>query len=293
MSQSLRIFSFFIAVMSLASSVAYAQNLPDAPGSPSYTLKADFLGNSFGRTTAATYTFWRQTLTNNKSYNLVRVTPDAGKDMFFCPSTFFSVVLDSTVQRTEFHPGTNSGDISCETISGPKTYILSLGQAPVANIGVDRTLTFRVKSQAGGASDTVASLIIPSAGTPAGNGATVFNYSDAWYVPAESGWGILISHHVDTGGGIFAPFFVYGDNGTSAWYFISGGTWSGNTFTGDISQTTAAPGGIAALAGFDPARVKVTKAGTASILFTSRDSATLTYTINGVTGSKNIVRIGF
>ena len=104
---------------------------------------------------------------------------------------------------------------------------------------------------------------------------------------------MLITHRIDTGGNIFAAFFVYGDNGTSAWYYVSGGTWTGNTFTGDVSMTTAAPGGLAGLAGFDSTKVRSAKAETASFLFTGRDSATLTYVINGVSGTKNITRLDF
>lgn len=157
---------------------------------------------------------------------------------------------------------------------------------------VDKAITFFVKNKRV-LGNIVGSLMIPPAGTLAGNGATVFSYSDVWYVLAEGGWGVLITHRIDTGGNIFAAFFVYGDNGTSAWYYVSGRIWTGNTFTGGVFMTTAAPGGLAALVGFDSTKVRSTKVGTASFLFNGRDSATLTYVINGVSGAKNTARLGF
>lgn len=290
------LFASIAVCISVFALPAFAQGLPDAPGSPAYSLNVDFERSSSSFTSRATYTFWRQVLADGKTYLLVRVTPDANRDFFVCPLTFFDAVVNGTVQDTEFFVATtgatNSIKISCETISGPKTYIVSLVQAQRPNEASTGAVTFRVKSQR--TTGVIAgSLIIPAASAPGGTGATTFNYSDAWYVPTESGWGVLIAHHVDTGGNIFAAFFLYGDSGAPSWYVLTSGTWNGNTFTGDLFQTSAAPGGIAGLATFAPARVSTTRAGSASLLFTSRNTATLSYTVGSVSGTKNIQRLSF
>jgi hypothetical protein len=278
---------------------AHSQSLPPIPGSPSYSFTANFLRANSTVTSLATYTFWRQTLSNGKPYILLRITPEAGKDMFLCDETFFDAVVDSVVRRTEFFENITGPSIGCQTISGPKTYIFSTNTSSIAtltnapSVAIDKTVTFRVRSQAPGATGPHASLVIPPPNASAASGATAFNYSDAWYAPNEGGWGALISHHVDTGGNMFIAFFVYSDSGDPTWYFISGGSWNGNTFSGDIYRSTAPPGGIAALSAFNTDRLNTIRVGGASVLFTGEDAATMTYSIGGVNGSKRIARLKF
>ncbi len=59
--------------------------------------------------------------------------------------------------------------------------------------------------------------------------ATTTDYSDLWWVPAESGWGIQLVQEELT---IFATMFVYDSNGQSTWYtatlsYVASLTWSG------------------------------------------------------------------
>ena len=152
-----------------------------------------------------------------------------------------------------------------------------------------RLLTIRFVTS----SSVVASIVLPVSGTPAGSLATAFNFSDAWYVPSESGWGILMSHHVDTGGNMFVTVYLYDDQGRPKWYAISGGTWAGSQFSGDLLELTGPTGGFATLGGFDPTRVKSQKAGTATFNFSSRDSAQFTYNVGTASGTKTIQRLGF
>lgn len=119
------------------------------------------------------------------------------------------------------------------------------------------------------------------------------NYSDIWWNPSESGWGITIADHETN---IFAVYYTYGQDGKATWYSLSGGTFSQGKriFTGDMYSTT---GPHFAATPFDPAKVVVKKVGTATFDFAPTGvpagRATFTYTINGVTQTKTISRLSF
>lgn len=120
------------------------------------------------------------------------------------------------------------------------------------------------------------------ANTPAAS--PLHDYSDLWWNAAESGWGLSITQHANA---IFAAWYAYDDSGNPTWMVIPGGQWtSGSTFEGDLFSAT----GPDPRFGFDPARVATTKVGTATLSFSARDRGTLTYTANGLTGSKAITR---
>lgn len=115
------------------------------------------------------------------------------------------------------------------------------------------------------------------------------NYSDIWYNPNESGWGLTIADHNSQ---LFAVWFTYRQDGKSTWYVIPGGTFSNNRqrFQGDMYATT---GPAYSAAAFDPSRVTATKVGTATIDFSSYAAATFTYSLAGVTQTKTIARQPF
>lgn len=115
------------------------------------------------------------------------------------------------------------------------------------------------------------------------------NYSDIWFNPAESGWGLTIADHQSN---LFAVWFTYRQDGKPTWYVIPGGTFTNGHqhFAGDIYATT---GPAYSAATFDPSRVTATKVGTAAIDFASYGSANFTYTLAGVTQTKAISRQPF
>jgi len=116
-------------------------------------------------------------------------------------------------------------------------------------------------------------------------------WSDIWWNPSESGWGVNIAQQSDA---MFMTFFVYAADGSAHWY---GGTvYAGAIqpssfarFDGDLYETRG-PG----IAGpFNPASVVARKVGSIAFLPASLGSATLTYTVDGVNVAKSIQRQTF
>ena len=121
-----------------------------------------------------------------------------------------------------------------------------------------------------------------------GFGAQADDFTDLWWNPAESGWGISITQQGNT---IFALWFVYGTDSAPTWYVMSNGVGSHNVFAGDLYKTA---GPAFSAAAFDPNKVSVTKVGTAQLDFSAGDDrGVLSYTINGATVQKSIQRQGF
>jgi len=133
----------------------------------------------------------------------------------------------------------------------------------------------------------VALFIMLSASRTAATTATV-NYNDLWWDPNESGWGISVAQQ---GSILFLTFFIYGVDSKPTW--VSGqlsktgqSTLGEPIFTGDIVVSTGPYYG----GPFDESSVTRRIAGTASFTPDDAVSGTLTYTIDGVSVSKAVVR---
>ena len=115
------------------------------------------------------------------------------------------------------------------------------------------------------------------------------DYQDLWWAgPGENGWGMSITQH---GAMIFAAMYVYDANGSPTWVVMPGGSWNA-AFT-DFSGPLYIPTGTW-FGAYDASRFAVgAPVGSATLHFTSLGSATLTYQINGVSGTKSIVRQPF
>lgn len=123
-----------------------------------------------------------------------------------------------------------------------------------------------------------------------GGTASVTNYTDIWYLPNESGWGINITHHPTPNNNIFAVFYHYTTDNLPRFYIVPGGRFvDSTTFAGDVYLTA----GPAVSSPFSSSRITTTTVGQATIRFTSDSAAQLTLTINGVTFSRNIQRLPF
>ena len=115
------------------------------------------------------------------------------------------------------------------------------------------------------------------------------SYSDMWWAgQAENGWGMSIQQH---GNIQFNALYIYDSNGKPTWYVLPNGTWNANftSYTGLLYQPTSAP-----LNNYTPAQLVVPPSpGNVTLNFTSNSTATLQYTINGVSGQKSMQRQAF
>ena len=112
--------------------------------------------------------------------------------------------------------------------------------------------------------------------------------TDLWWNPDESGWGVNV---IQEGPVVFATFFVYDANGRAHWYVASDMpvkdiTSTSITFGGDLFESHGPYFG----GPFDPAAVTRNMVGTANLFVTFAGTGRLTYTVNGVTVVKSIVR---
>ena len=126
------------------------------------------------------------------------------------------------------------------------------------------------------------------AATPGGRVSRT-NYTDLWWVPSESGWGVNVTQQGST---LFATLFTYeagtGTSNRGVWLVMSAGArQSDGTFLGDLYQTT---GPAFNADPFTPiGGSNVTKVGTMRFRFADGEHGTLTYDVNGASVTKSIV----
>lgn len=115
------------------------------------------------------------------------------------------------------------------------------------------------------------------------------NYQDLWWNPAESGWGINLTHQDDT---LFATLFTYDASGKGLWLVMSAGMrQSDGSYFGDLYQTR---GPAFNAVPFNPIGASnISKVGDMRLRFTNGMTGTLTYTYNGVSVTKAITRQEF
>ena len=105
-----------------------------------------------------------------------------------------------------------------------------------------------------------------------------------WWNQNESGWGAAITQEY---GMIFVTMYTYDAGGKPVWYVASSCPVVADGCTGTLYSVT---GGTASTVPWNGANIGVTSAGTLKLAFTDTNTGTLTYTINGVSGSRAITR---
>ena len=112
---------------------------------------------------------------------------------------------------------------------------------------------------------------------------TIEDYSDLWYLPSESGWGVSVFQQESV---MFAVIFAYGSDGAPRWFVAPDAGRDANApsdrFSGTLYRTT----GPVSLAQFDPARVQTTAVGTFSFAANADGTADIAYTVDGASVSK-------
>jgi len=131
----------------------------------------------------------------------------------------------------------------------------------------------------GGQTRTIALTRQPLA---TGTIAPAVDYTDIWWNPAESGWGMAMAQQY---GITFLAWYVYDSTGKPTWQ-VATCTMSGSSCSGTLYRTTGPAFGPA----FDPNAVQATAAGTITVTFTDANNAVLSYTVGGVTATKNVTR---
>jgi len=117
----------------------------------------------------------------------------------------------------------------------------------------------------------------------AGTGTPAVDYTDLWWNPDESGWGVAMA---EQNANIFLAWYVYDNAGDPVWYVASNCSVSGGGCSGTLYSTTGPAFGTS----FDPGQVHVTTVGSVTVTFTDANDAVLSYTVNGVSASKAITR---
>jgi hypothetical protein len=123
-------------------------------------------------------------------------------------------------------------------------------------------------------------------GTP--DVAPKINVKDIWWAgAAENGWGVSISQQDRS---LFASWYTYDADGKATWFVMSGGTWTGTTYTGELYTTSSSPWlGVP----YNGTKFRTQLVGPVTFGFSDASNATMTYTVNGVTQTKAITRLGF
>jgi hypothetical protein len=121
--------------------------------------------------------------------------------------------------------------------------------------------------------------------------ARAIEYTDLWWNPAESGWGLTVTHQ---GNVTFLAFFVFGTDGKATWYsspaeFTQRDSVLNPIYIGPLFASTGPFYGAA----FNPDGVKVSNVGRATFAVTSPTTANLGYTVNGVLVTKSLIRQTF
>lgn len=111
------------------------------------------------------------------------------------------------------------------------------------------------------------------------------NYQDWWWNPGLSGMGVNIGQQDNT---VAAAWYLYGSDG-KATFLILPGTIVNNKVTGNLYRSTGPLPGPS----YNPNNVSETAVGTASITFTSANTATLAYDYDGLSGSIDLSRLTF
>jgi hypothetical protein len=114
--------------------------------------------------------------------------------------------------------------------------------------------------------------------------AAAVDYTDIWYLPIESGWGVNM---VQSDNFIFATFFVYGSGNQPTWYTAQMASDANGNFAGTLYSTVGSYLG----APWDPTKLVVTPAGIASFVPLNAYQGTLSYSIaSGPMVTKSIQR---
>ena len=129
----------------------------------------------------------------------------------------------------------------------------------------------------------VAAIALALAAGPVRATAYSTDYSDLWWNPAESGWGIQFVQQANV---IFATMFVYDAQGNPTWYTATLDPAGGPLWRGDLYVTRGSWFG----GSFDAGNTGYRRVGRMNASFATPTSAALAYDVDGVNVAKAIQR---
>jgi hypothetical protein len=107
--------------------------------------------------------------------------------------------------------------------------------------------------------------------------------SGLWYNPAESGWGVTFEQQANV---IFVTMFTYDAARNPIWYVASNCAVSGGGCAGDFYRVSNGSSPTSQWSG----SVGVTRVGTFTVQFSDINNGSISYSIHGESGSKQITR---
>lgn len=115
------------------------------------------------------------------------------------------------------------------------------------------------------------------------------DYTDLWWNPRESGWGIGITQQANM---MFLTWFVYDVAGRPEWYVASSCAVvaAGNGCRGTLYRTSGPVGPVPGAGGFDRGALRVNEVGSIEVTFEGADNGIMSYTVDGRSGTKAIRR---
>jgi hypothetical protein len=115
------------------------------------------------------------------------------------------------------------------------------------------------------------------------------DYTDLWWNPLESGWGLGITQQSNV---MFLTWFVYDDAGRPSWLVASNCLVkeAGNGCRGALYRASGPLGPVPGPAGFDSAALRVSDVGTVDVAFEGANNGTISWTVDGRSGSRAITR---
>ncbi|MEP7154513.1 MAG: peptidylprolyl isomerase [Betaproteobacteria bacterium] len=219
-------------------------------------------------------------LRSNKRGTIAMAKTDGNPDS--ATSQWFINLSDNGSVYDSFNGGyTVFGEVTASSLAVAD----AIGNLPVINAGGPFT-QLPVRSMPSGSVIAKSNLVIVNTASKSPN-----SYQGLWWNPNESGWGMSVTQHDDI---LFAALYTYDDAGRPTWYVIpncpltiTNGPVTVTSCTGDMYKVN---GATPPTVPWNGAGKVTTKVGTGTLTYPKLTDGTLSFTINGQSGSKAITQ---